>query len=76
MHIDCGAFSQAALVVKNPPAMAGDIRGVGLIPGFNPWVGKIPWRRKEQPTSVFSPRVPCTEDPGGPIDRGVAKNQT
>ena len=23
--------------------------------GFNPWVGKIPWRRKQQPTLVFSP---------------------
>ena len=27
---------QVALVVKNPPANAGDIRG------FNPWVRKIP----------------------------------
>ena len=24
-------------------------------PGFDPWVGKIPWRRKWQPTPVFSP---------------------
>ena len=23
--------------------------------GFDPWVGKIPWRRKWQPTPVFSP---------------------
>ena len=23
-------------------------------PGFNPWVGNIPWRRQWQPTSVFS----------------------
>ena len=23
--------------------------------GFNPWVGKIPWRRKWQPTAVFLP---------------------
>ena len=23
--------------------------------GFHPWVGKIPWRRKCQPTSVFLP---------------------
>ena len=22
---------------------------------FNPWVGKIPWRRKSQPTQVFLP---------------------
>ena len=24
-------------------------------PGFNPWVGKIPWKRKWQPTPVFLP---------------------
>ena len=24
-------------------------------PGFDPWVGKIPWRRKWQPTSVLLP---------------------
>ena len=24
-------------------------------PGFNLWVGKIPWRREWQPTPVFSP---------------------
>ena len=32
---------------------------------FNPWVGKIPWRRKWQPTLVFLPREsPWTEEPG------------
>ena len=36
------------LVVKNLPANVGDIRH-----GFNPWVGKIPCRRKWQPTPVF-----------------------
>ena len=24
-------------------------------PGFNPWVRKIPWRRRRQPIPVFSP---------------------
>ena len=24
--------------------------------GFDPWVGKIPWRREESPTPVFLPR--------------------
>ena len=24
-------------------------------PGFNPWVGKIPWRRERLPTPVFCP---------------------
>ena len=25
------------------------------LPGFDPWIGKIPWRRKWQPTLVFLP---------------------
>ena len=32
-------------MVKNPPAMRR--------PGFDPWVGKISWRRAWQPTPVF-----------------------
>ena len=32
---------------------------------FDPWVGKIPWRREWQPTSLFLPReFPWTEEPG------------
>ena len=27
-------------------------------PGFDPWVRKIPWRRKWQPTPVFLPGEP------------------
>ena len=34
-----------AQIVKNLPAMQER-------PGFDPWVGKIPWRRKWQPTPV------------------------
>ena len=34
--------------------------------GFNPWIGKIPWRRARQPTPVFLPgESPWTEEPGG-----------
>ena len=43
---------QVALVVENPPENAGDVRDVG---GFDPWIGKVPWRRKWQPTPVFLP---------------------
>ena len=25
-------------------------------PGFDPWVGKIPWRREKLPTPIFLPR--------------------
>ena len=43
----CSRASHVALVVKNSPANAGDIRDMGS--GFNSWVGKIPWRRAWQP---------------------------
>ena len=33
--------------------------------GFDPWGEKIIWRRKLQPTSVFLPEKPRTEEPGG-----------
>ena len=39
------------LVVKNPPAGAGD----GKRPEFDSWVRKIPRRRKWQPSPVFLP---------------------
>ena len=33
---------------------------------FDPWFGKIPWRRAWQPTPVFLPgESPWTEEPGG-----------
>ena len=38
-------------MVKKLPANAGDMR-----PGFDPWVGKIPWRRAWQPMPVFLSR--------------------
>ena len=36
-----------AQMVKNPSACR--------TPGFDPWVGKIPWRRAWQPTPLFLP---------------------
>ena len=64
--------SRGALVVKNPPANAGDTRDQGFIPGS----GRSHWRKKWQPTPVFLP--------GKSLDRGawlaiiheVAKSQT
>ena len=46
--------SQVALVIKNH-RQCRRLR-------FDPWVGKIPWRRAWQPTPVF---LPWTEEPGG-----------
>jgi len=43
-------LSKVALVVKNRPSNAGDIRHVA-----SSWVRKIPWRRAWQPSPVFLP---------------------
>ena len=43
-------------VGKNPLAKARDT-------GLGPWVGKMPWRRKRQPTPIS-----CLENP---VDRGA-----
>ena len=40
--------SLLAQLVKNPPAKSN--------PGFNPWVGTIPWRRERLPIPIFWPR--------------------
>ena len=40
--------------------------------GFNPGVGKIPWRKKWQPTPVFLP-LPRTEKPGGLQSMGLQR---
>ena len=45
-----GRASQLVLVVNNLSANSGDARC-----GSDPWHGKIPWRRKWQPTPVFLP---------------------
>ena len=56
--------SLVAQMVKNLPVMRAT-------PGFDPWVGKIPWRRssssrRRQLTPEFLPReFPWIEEPGG-----------
>ena len=40
------------LVVKNPPASAGEIKRHG----FDPWVRKVPWRSACKSSPVFLPR--------------------
>ena len=57
----CGA-SWVVLVVKNPPADAGDVKDVGWIP----WVGKNPLEEgMATHTSILAWRIPWTEEPGG-----------
>ena len=46
-------------------------------PGFIPWVRKIPWKRKWQPTPVFLlGKSPGTEEPGWATLLGVPKSGT
>ena len=63
------AYYVVIQTVKNLPAMGK--------PGFDPWVGKIPWRRAWQLIPVFLPgESPCTEKPGGlHTVHGVAKSR-
>ena len=64
--------SQVALVVKNPPANAGDMGSVGT----------IPWRRAWQPTLVFSPgeshrwRSLVSYSPQGPEESDTTEQLT
>ena len=58
-------------VVKNPPANAGDKRD-----GFDPWVGKIPWRREWQFTPVFLPEEPIDRWVWWATVHRVAQSQT
>ena len=52
------AASLVAKTVKCPPTMR-ETR-------FDSWVGKIPWRKKWQPTPVLLPgKIPWAEEPGG-----------
>ena len=56
-------ISLVAQLVKNPLAM--------WKPRFDPWFGKIPWKRAWQPSSVFLPKEsPWTEGPGKPQSMG------
>ena len=43
---------------------------------FNPWVGKIPWGRKWQPTAVFLPENPMDGGAWRAAVHGVAKSHS
>ena len=58
-----------ALVVKNLPATEGDVRDMGLIPG---WKGPLE-KRMATHSSVLAWRILWTEEPGGHIPWGHKK---
>ena len=55
------SFSSASSQPRNQTGVSGIVGGFFTSclqcgrPRFNPWVGKIPWRRKWQPSPVFLP---------------------
>ena len=56
--------TQVAVVVKNPPASAGNIRDTGSIPGSERYSGE--GNGNPPPTPVFVPGLsPWTEELGG-----------
>ena len=61
LETECFPGSSAG---KDLPAMQGR-------PGFDPWDGKMPWRRKQLPIPVFQP-----ENSTDCIVHGVAKSWT
>ena len=63
--LQCSGASLVAQLVKNPAASG--------TAGFDPWVGRIPWRAW-QPTPVFLPgKSPWTEEPGGLQSMGLQR---
>ena len=57
-------------VVKNPPANGRRL-------GFNPWVRKIPWRRKRHPhSSILVWETPWSEEPAQKSSWGRQESQT
>ena len=56
-----GGASQAVLVIKSPPASAGDVRDTGSIPGSE----RSPGGGLGNPLQYSCLDNPCTEDLGG-----------
>ena len=67
-----GGVSQAALVVKNSPANAGDIKDLGLIP----WSGISPGKRNSNPLQYSCPENPMDRGVWWAAVHGVTKSRT
>ena len=64
--------AQVALVVKNPPANAGDIRDMGSIPGS----GRSSRGEHNNPLQCFCLENPMDRGPWQATVHGMAKSQT
>ena len=61
--------SQAVLVIKNLPAVAGDIRDTDSMPGS----GRSPGGSIATHSSILAWRIPWTEEPGRPQSMGLQR---
>ena len=61
-----------ALVVKDPPVNAGDIRDSGSVPEL----GRSPGEGMAIHSSILAWNIPWTEEPGGLQSMGSQKSQT
>ena len=68
----CHWVDEVALVVKNPPANAGDIRDMGSIPGLGGYL----WRRACNPLQCSFPENPLDRGAWRAAVHGVAKSWT
>ena len=66
----CGYIwaSQVALVVKNPPANAGDAKDASSMPGL----GRSPEKEMGTCSSILAWEIPWTEETGGLQSMGCA----
>ena len=65
-------MNEVALVVKNPPASARDLRDAGLIPGS----GRSPGEGNGNPYSILVLKIPMDRGGWQATGHGVAKSQT
>ena len=56
-------------MVENPPANAGDIGDVGLIP----WCKRSPEKEMATHSSIFAGMIPWTQEPGGLLSMGLQR---
>ena len=71
-HLPQCMVSQVAIVIKNLPANAGDIKDEGSIPGLR----RSPGGRHGNPLQYSCWRIQWTEEPGGLEFHWVAESQT
>ena len=69
LNLSFNRASLVVLVVKNPPANAGNIGVAGSIPGL----GRFPGGGHSNPLQLLAWRIPWTEEPEGLQSMGLQR---